>query len=146
MPIQRALVVAALLVSAVVLGGCAGGRQAHTSGTPQRTLPRALALQLAAASDDIARKLADGDSCAARDAAVRLRRHTVQAINAGRVPTVFRGQLQSTANDLASRIRCVVQVPPAPRAEPGPPPKQSGHENHGKHKGRGKHEGKDEGD
>jgi hypothetical protein len=152
MPIQRPLVFAAFVLSALLLGGCAGGRQTQGSGAARQTLPRGLALQLATASDDIARKLAGGDPCAARNAAVRLQQQTVRAIDAGRVPTEFRGTLRSTANDLASRIRCVVPPPSAPQVEPAAPTEQSGNEshgkneNHGKHKGRGKHDGKDEGD
>jgi hypothetical protein len=144
MPIQRALLAAALVLSLPALAGCAGDRQAQRSGGARTVLPRTLARQLAAESDDIARKLASGDACAARGAAIRLHQQTIRAINAGHVPAVFQNALRSTATDLASRIRCVVQTRPTPRAAPAPPPVKPAHENRGKHKGRGKH--KDKGD
>jgi hypothetical protein len=129
-----------LVMSAVALGGCAGHR--HEGARP--AFPRPLALQLAAESDGVARELAGHDDCAARSAAIHLRQQTIREINAGHVPAAFRETLQSSANDLASRIRCVPPVPAAPRASPAPAPEQHGHGNHGKHKGQGKHNGNDQ--
>jgi hypothetical protein len=141
----RPLLVPLATTAALVLGGCGGHGQPHVSARARPALPHALARQLAAESDDIVRGLTAGDDCAALSAAMRLRRQTKQAIDAGRVPAVLRQQLESTAADLANRIHCVPRITTAPRAEPSPPPKKHGHENHGKHKGQGKHKG-DNGD
>jgi hypothetical protein len=149
MPTSRALLAAAPLVSALVLAGCGAERPAQRSGAARAALlPQALAQQLAAESDEVARSLAAGNGCAARSAAIRLRRQTIQAINAGHVPAAFQERLQSAANDLAGRIHCVAPSAATPRARPAPAREKPKHEDHGKHKGRAKHEGdgKGEGD
>jgi len=87
--------------------------------------------------------------CAALAEARALQRHTVAAINAGRVPARLQEPLSATANDLVFRIRC---VPPRPQATPAPAAEDKGHEHgkgHEKHHGKGKekrkhgHEGGD---
>jgi hypothetical protein len=99
-------------------------------------LPGAIAAALSARSDGVAHALAVGDPCRALAVARQLRRETIAAINARRVPGPFQEQLGSTVNDLVARIRCVA-------------PSTGGHDN-GKHdktksekKGKHKHGGDD---
>jgi hypothetical protein len=139
----RAVLALALVLSAPAAGGCGEHHGAPRSAVSVPVLPRALALQLAAESDDVAHQLAVGAPCSALTVATRLRQQTIEAISTGRVPAAFRQKLRSTTADLASRIRCVVTTP-SPRARPAPPPKQHGHGNNGKHAGHGKHKGHDQ--
>jgi hypothetical protein len=95
---------------------------------------------LAVEADAVAARYRAGDSCAAREEALRLQRETTRAINAGRVPTAFQEDLQSAANSLVDRISCVTpRIPPPP---PQPPGKAKGHEK--KHEK--KHQGEGDGD
>jgi hypothetical protein len=131
-----------LVVAATVAGaGCGGHVQRSTRPRPQ--LPHTIAVQLAAISDDVARKLEAGDNCAALAAARTLQQETIRAINSGRVPARLQETLQSTATDLAGRIRCV--PPPQPSVTPPLPPptenRKHEHKDHGKHKGHGGDEG-----
>ena len=137
----RLLCVGGIVVA--VAAGCGGRHHAHTSQRPK--LPRALAVRLAAASAQVARKLDAGDSCGARAAAQNLQQRTIDAINGGGVPAALQEPLQSTVTDLAARIRCTPQPTPAP---PATPAKNHGHEHkdHGKHKGHGQGQDQDQGD
>jgi hypothetical protein len=128
---------AALLALAVA--GCGGHGHAHASAPPRPKLPRALAGQLAAASDEIARALTAGDGCGARRSAQHLQQQTIRAINGGRVPAAFQETLQSAVNDLAARIHCAPKPPPA---APAAPPTKG----HGKHEGHGEGHGEHKGD
>ena len=137
----RPIAAVMLGASATVLAGCgAHGRPQQSAGS-QGALPRALAQQLAAESDAVAHELAAGQPCTALSSAMRLRRQTIEAIDAGRVPAAFRPTLRSTTADLASRIHCIVQPQTEPRARPAPSPEKNGHGNNGKHKGRSKNKG-----
>ena len=69
-------------------------------------LPPDLARQLVAGSEGIVEKLDEGDECAASEAAQTLRRQTIEAINAGRVPAALQEELQGSVNELAETIRC----------------------------------------
>jgi hypothetical protein len=123
--------IALTVAVAVVAGGCGG--HAHRATPPLPKLPRALAYQLAARSDEVAAKLDAGDDCGALAAARNLQRETIAAINARRVPPALQEPLSGAANDLAARINCTST--PAPSDE----------EHRGKGKGKGgKHHGKGE--
>lgn len=142
----RVRLLSALAGSALALAvaGCGEHGPAQQSAKGGATLPHALAQQLAAESDEVARRLAAGDGCAARSLATRLRKQTIHAIDAGRVPASLQRLLRSTTSDLTSRIRCVIRTPSTPRARPAPPsPAKHGHEDHGKHKGKEKHKAGD---
>jgi hypothetical protein len=120
----------AALAVALALGGCGSGAQ--RAAPPPPHLPAALASQLASRSDEVARLLSRNDACGALAAATDLQRKTVAAINSGRVPARLQEPLQSAANDLVFRIRCV--PPPAPDED-----------DKGKNEGHGKgHDGGDD--
>ena len=137
MRMRHHLAAAGVIVAAMttVAVGCGGGHHAQ-SQRPRPTLPHALAVQLASASGDVARKLDAGDACGALAAARTLQQRTIAAINGGKVPGPLQEPLQSTVSDLAGRIRCRPQPAPAP---PTAPAKEHdhGHKNHSKHKGHG---------
>jgi hypothetical protein len=132
-----------VLLAALAAGGCGQHHEARLAAGTGPVFPRALALQLAAESDDVAHQLAIGAPCSALTVATRLRQQAIDAIGAGRVPAAFRRTLRSTIADLASRIRCVAATPSL-RARPAPAPKQHGHGNNGRHNGQGKHKGNDQ--
>jgi hypothetical protein len=117
--------IALTVAVAIVAAGCGG--DAHRATPPQPKLPRALAEQLAARSDEVAAKLAARDDCGALTAAQQLRQETIAAVNGGRVPSAFQEPLSAAANDLAVRIKCT------------PPPTDAKHggKGHGKHQGEG---------
>lgn len=102
---------------ALALTGC-GGHEAAPQPKPPR-IPPAVAQQLAADADAVAAAA----GCSAHDAAAKLQNDTINAIS--RVPTRYREQLMSAANDLAAR------VPPCP------PPEDRHEDKHGH--GKGKH-------
>jgi len=121
---------AAAAAVALLLGGCGGTRHAAPPRPP--ALPRALASDLASASDEVAAALASGDSCRALTLVHGLQAQTIAAINAHRVPAGLQEQLSGSVNSLAARVSCV------------PPPDNRGkHKDHEKH---GKKKKKDEGD
>jgi hypothetical protein len=114
------LVVAA---AAAALAGCGASTEAaHVA--PKPALPAALAHDLAARSDAIAASLADGDPCRAKRQAASLQSATVDAVNAGEVPSALQEELTSGVTDLVSRIRCtparvnVSRKPKPPQAAP----------------------------
>src|SRR5437867_10781882 len=90
--------------TAAVLAGCGGHSQRPAAPPPK--LPRALAQQLEARSDDVARKLDAGDDCGALTSAQQLQQETVAAINARRVPPALQEPLSGAANELVLRIQC----------------------------------------
>ncbi|TML24740.1 MAG: hypothetical protein E6G32_03070 [Actinobacteria bacterium] len=115
--------IAVAVAAAAVLAGC--GAPSRRAAPPQPKLPRALAQQLAARSDDVARKLAASDDCGALTSAQQLQQETITAINQRRVPPALQEPLSGAANDLVRRIQCTA------------PPKD-----HGKGKEKGKGNGK----
>lgn len=119
---RRPELVAALL-AALWLSGCGSGPDHRAAPAPK--LPPAVASDLAARSDQVARALAAGDACHAADLARQLQQQTIAAVNAHRVPAVFQEDITSTVNDLVGRITCV-------------PARKTG-EDRGKHKGEKKH-------
>ena len=100
-----------LAVLALVLSLAACGGSDETSA-PAPKLPRALAADLAAQSDQIADTLAAGDECAAAHQADALQAAAIGAINAGDVPPALQEDLQATANELVDAINC-----PPPKEE-----------------------------
>ena len=119
------------LTAALLLSGCGNGAERRTARRP--TLPRAVAVRLAHASDGVAAALAAGDGCRARTLAQALH----QQASAAAVPTALRPQLQRATSDLARRIECV-PPPPPPTVAVEPQDEGNGHDN-GKHKGEKKH-------
>jgi len=99
--------------AALLLAGC--GSHNATAPKPPR-IPSALAGRLAREADAVAA----APGCSAHDAAVRLQQDVIGQIS--RIPTRYREQLMSAANELVSR------TPPCPAPEPH---REHGH---GKHK------------
>jgi len=123
-----------LAVLALVLSLAACGGSDETSA-PAPELPRALAADLAAQSDEIADTLATGDECAAAHQADALQAAAIGAINAGDVPAALQEELQATANELVDSINC----PPPPKQEDD----DKGKDENGKKKGKNGDEDKD---
>ena len=131
---RRAPSIALVLAVAALVAGCGGGK--YRTAPPPPKLPASLAEQLAAQSDDVAGRLDAGDGCGALASARELRRLTIAAINAGRVPAALQEQLSAAANDLTVRIACA----PPPAQQPQPVQEEHDKDKH-KHKGHGKHKG-----
>ena len=119
------------LTAALLFSGCGNGAERRSA--PRPTLPRAVALRLAHASDGVAAALAAGDDCRARTLAQALQKQA----SAAAAPTALRPQLQRATKDLARRIECVPPLPP-PTVTFQPQDEGNGHDK-GKHKGERKH-------
>ena len=78
-----------VLLTACSVAGC--GQAKHAAPPPR--LPAALAQRLAA----------EADAVHTRTAALRLQRHVIAEINAGRVPAALQEELQSRANAVEER-------------------------------------------
>lgn len=115
--------------SAALLAGCGGGHQSEPPPKPPR-IAAGVAARLAAEADRVA-AMTPG-TCAARDAANRLRSDVIASV--GQLPARYQEPLTSAANDLAARL-AVCTEPPPPN-----PPEENGHHGHGHGKK------KDEGD
>jgi hypothetical protein len=126
-----------LLVAAATLPGCGGHGRANRAVQPLPKLPRALAVQLSGRSQEVAGKLEARDTCGAQLDAIRLQQETIAAINGRRVPHALQETLQSSVNDLASRIHCLPRRAPSPAATK---PRRKGKGNE-EHRGRNKGEG-----
>jgi hypothetical protein len=115
--------------SAALLAGCGGGgHQAQPPPKPPR-IPAGVAARLAAEADRVA-AMTPG-TCAARDAANRLRSDVIASV--GQLPARYQEPLTSAANGLAARLAACTEPPP-------PKPSEHGHHGHGHRKK------KDEGD
>lgn len=129
---------AAALVAALALAGCGGDDRAsnatETAAAP--TLPRALAEELALASDDVAELLEAGDGCAASERAADLRERALAAVESGDVPTALEEPLVTAVEGLAARIVC----------EPATTEEDDQDRGKGKGKGKEKDKGDDEGE
>jgi hypothetical protein len=88
---------------AIALAGC-GGSTGTSAQEP--ALPRAVANDLAAKSDQIAAALDSGDSCGAAQLADRLKEAVDAAVSAGQVPPAFQDELEQTATDLQNEVNC----------------------------------------
>jgi hypothetical protein len=115
--------------SALLLAGCGGHQRAAPPPAPAPKIPAGVAARLAAEADRVA-ALAPG-TCAARDAAVRLRSDVIVSI--GRIPARYQEPLTSAANALAERLAACTQPEPPPR-KPG---KHHKHKKHGHDEGDG---------
>jgi len=69
-------------------------------------LPRAVANDLAAKSDQIAAALDSGDRCGAAELADRLKDAVDAAVSGGQVPPAFQDELEQTATDLQNEVNC----------------------------------------
>jgi hypothetical protein len=94
----------AALALAVVLAACGGG--SDTTAGQAGALPRAVADDLAAKSDEIADALDRGDQCGAAHHADELKDEVAAAIADGRVPTAYQGELERTATELQNNVNC----------------------------------------
>jgi hypothetical protein len=120
----------AALAAALCLAGCGSGTPERRAA-PEPLLPPSVAASLADRSDKVAAALAAGETCRALTEARTLQQATIEAINAGRVPTPFQEHLTSTVGDLVARIQCI------------PPAEKERGKGKDKHKrGKGKHKGK----
>ena len=93
----------AALSLAIALAGC-GGSTGTSAQEP--ALPRAVANDLAAKSDQIAAALDSGDRCGAAELADRLKDAVDAAVSGGQVPTAFQDELEQTATDLQNEVNC----------------------------------------
>jgi hypothetical protein len=91
---------------AIALAGC--GHSTNTSAQ-KPALPRAVANDLAAKSDQIADALDSGDVCGAASLADRLKDAVDAAVSSGRVPAAFQDELEQTATDLQNEVNCEEQ-------------------------------------
>jgi len=135
-PVQRSgRASAAALVVAVALAACGGddsaSNETETAAAP--SLPRALAEELAAASDDVADLLDAGDGCAASERAAELREQTLAAVASGAVPSALERPLATAVERLATQIVC----------EPATIEEDDDEGNRGKGKAKGKDKDKD---
>ena len=138
-PVQRSgrASAAALLVT-VALAACGGGDSAsdETATAAAPTLPRALAEELALASDEVADLIEAGDGCAASERAAELRERTLAAVESGEVPAELEGPLVTAVEALATGIVC---QPAATEDE-----EDDDDEDRGKGKVKGKDKGEDD--
>jgi hypothetical protein len=108
-PVQRSgrASAAALLVT-VALAACGGGDSAsdETATVAAPSLPRALAEELALASDEVADLIEAGDGCAASERAAELRERTLAAVESGEVPAELEDPLVTAVEALATEIAC----------------------------------------
>jgi hypothetical protein len=72
-------------------------------------MPRAVANDLAAKSDQIADALDSGDLCGAAGLADRLKDAVEAAVSGGQVPPAFQDELERTATDLQNEVNCEEQ-------------------------------------
>jgi hypothetical protein len=88
---------------AIALAGCG-----DSTRTPAQepALPRAVANDLAAKSDQIAAALDSGDLCGAAGLADRLKHAVEAAVSDGQVPPAFLDELEQTATDLQNEVNC----------------------------------------
>jgi hypothetical protein len=137
-PVQRSgrASAAALLVT-VALAACGGGDGAsdETGTAAAPTLPRALAEELALASDEVAELLEAGDGCGASERADELRGRTLAAVESGEVPAELVDPLVTAVEALATGIVCE----PAVTGE-------EDDEDDDRGQGKGKAKGKDKGE
>lgn len=96
----------AALSLAIALAGCG-----DSTKTPAQepALPRAVANDLAAKSDQIADALDSGDRCGAAGLADRLKDAVETAVSGGQVPMAFQDELEQTATDLQNEVNCEEQ-------------------------------------
>ena len=140
-PVQRSgrASAAALLVT-VALAACGGGDSAsdETATAAAPTLPRALAEELALASDEVADLIEAGDGCAASGRAAELRERALAAVESGKVPAELEDPLVTAVEALATEIVC----------EPAAAEEEDDDEDRGKEKdkAKGKDKDKDKGD
>ena len=137
---------AAALVVAVALAACGGddgaSNEVETAAAP--TLPRALAEELALASDDVAELLEAGDGCAASERAADLRERTLAAVESGEVPPELEEPLVTAVERLASRIAC--EPPVTEDDDEDEDDDDNGNRGKGKGKGKDKDDGEDDDD
>jgi len=94
----------AALTLAIVLAACGGG--SDTTAAQAAALPRGVADDLAAKSDEIADALDRGDQCGAAHHADELKDEVEAAVADGRVPAAYQGELERTATELQNEVNC----------------------------------------
>ena len=94
----------AALTLAIVLAACGGG--SDTTAAQAAALPRGVADDLAAKSDEIADALDRGDQCGAAHHADELKDEVEAAVADGRVPAAYQGELERTATELQNAVNC----------------------------------------
>lgn len=110
------------MCSALALAACGGeGGGVEQQTNPGPRIEQGVAERLAVRSDDIARLLESGDSCAAVMESARLRDELNAAINRGAIPEVYLEDLSGLVNEIQA------QIPPCEEREPQvPPPPKDG--------------------
>lgn len=98
------------LAAALLAAGCGGSTEEQPP-----LLPAALAADLAARSESVARTLGRGDDCAAARRARHLRAAVDRASAEGRIPVDLRRELRRRTSDLLRSIVCVKPPPPPAR-------------------------------
>jgi hypothetical protein len=96
----------AALSLAIALAGCG---DSNRTSAQEPALPRAVANDLAAKSDQIADALDSGDLCGAAGLADRLKDAVEAVVSGGQVPPAFQDELEQTATDLQNEVNCEEQ-------------------------------------
>jgi hypothetical protein len=96
----------AALSLAIALAGCGDSTRPSAQ---EPALPRAVANDLAAKSDQIADALDSGDLCGAAGLADRLKDAVEAAVSGGQVPPAFQDELEQTATHLQNEVNCEEQ-------------------------------------
>jgi len=91
---------------AIALAGCG---DSNRTSAQEPALPRAVANDLAAKSDQIADALDSGDLCGAAGLADRLKDAVEAAVSGGQVPPAFQDELEQTATNLQNEVNCEEQ-------------------------------------
>jgi hypothetical protein len=128
----RSVWLTACSVVVAAVAGCGGGDGETRTERTQPQIERAVAEQLAGTSDEVAAAIESGDSCAASDAAARLRADLTDAINGGKVPDVYLEDLSGAVNELAAQVPACADEPSAGNDD------DDDRDHDGKEKGKGK--------
>jgi hypothetical protein len=118
----------------LALAGCGG---AETRDETPRIDPAA-ASELAAASEEVAQLIEEGNVCDAAHRADELYAAAQERVQDGRVPSELAGQLLENAEALRNEVNC--------EAEPPPDDEEEGEDGQGNGKGKGRDGKKKDGD
>jgi hypothetical protein len=124
----------------LALAGCGGDDNGGNQGP---RIDGAAASELAAASDEVARLIDEGDVCGAAHRADELFADAQARIDAGSVPPELADQLLTNAEALRNEVNCELSPPPPP---PPPPTTDEDEGDDDEGNGRGKKKGKDDKD
>jgi hypothetical protein len=93
---------------ALALAGCGGGSE---QSSDEQLIPRAVAADLAAKSEEIAAAYDAGDVCGAAELADDLKNAVDDAIAGGEIPAAFQRELGENATELQNELECPQEQP-----------------------------------